>query len=103
MDSSLEHDARRTPATYERILKSVAGHTITVHCTITGQMAGRPKYFEEFLSFWSLRREVRQIWFSLFTPQVGAKGEEVLTAAARQEVLNELVGLRTRFPKLSLP
>jgi sulfatase maturation enzyme AslB (radical SAM superfamily) len=98
-----EHDARRTPATYERILKSIAGHTITVHCTITGQMVGRPKYFEEFLSFWSHRKEVRQIWFSLFTPQVGAEGEEVLTAAARQEVLNELVELRTRFPKLSLP
>src|SRR5580765_1683339 len=30
-----EHDARRKPATYERILKNIAGHQITVHCTIT--------------------------------------------------------------------
>src|SRR5438045_3487213 len=32
-----EHDARRKPATYERILKNIAGHRITVHCTITRQ------------------------------------------------------------------
>ncbi|HXG65211.1 MAG TPA: radical SAM protein, partial [Blastocatellia bacterium] len=98
-----EHDVRRTPATYARILQSIAGHRITVHCTVTGQMAGRPKYFEEFLSFWSSRQEVKQIWFSLFTPQVGAEGEEILTPQAREEVLTELAGLRPRFPKLTLP
>jgi sulfatase maturation enzyme AslB (radical SAM superfamily) len=26
-----EHDQRRTPATYERILKHIAGHQVTVH------------------------------------------------------------------------
>ncbi|HKP87632.1 MAG TPA: radical SAM protein [Blastocatellia bacterium] len=98
-----EHDVRRAPATYERILKSIAGHKITVHCTITGQMMGRPKYFEEFLSFWSDRQEVKQIWFSLFTPQVGAEGEEILSPSAREEVLTELAGLRGSFPKLVLP
>jgi sulfatase maturation enzyme AslB (radical SAM superfamily) len=98
-----EHDVRRTPATYERILKSIAGHHITVHCTVTGQMAGRPGYFEEFLSFWSERPEVKQVWFSLFTPQVGAEGEEVLTPSAREAVLGELAELRGRFPKLVLP
>lgn len=98
-----EHDIRRAPATYERILKSIAGHRITVHCTVTGQMVGRPKYFEEFLNFWSDRPEVKQVWFSLFTPQIGAQGEEILTPRAREEVLKELVGLRSRFPKLVLP
>ena len=98
-----EHDVRRAPATYERILKSIAGHQITVHCTVTGQMVGRPGYFEEFLYFWSERPEVKQIWFSLFTPQVGAEGEEILTPGAREEVLNELAGMRGRFPKLVLP
>src|SRR5213075_1295661 len=29
-----EHDARRRPATYERILKNIDGHRITVHCTV---------------------------------------------------------------------
>jgi hypothetical protein len=30
---STEHDKRRSPATYERILKHIAGHRLTVHCT----------------------------------------------------------------------
>jgi hypothetical protein len=33
-----EHDVRRAPATYDRILKNIAGQKITIHCTITGQM-----------------------------------------------------------------
>lgn len=98
-----EHDIRRAPATYERILKNISGHRITVHCTITGQMADRQKYFEEFLSFWSSKPEVRQIWFSLFTPQIGGTGDELLSASARARVLSELAALRGKFPKLSLP
>lgn len=98
-----EHDVRRAPATYDRILKNIVGHQITVHCTITGQMAGRPNYLEKFLSFWSSQPEVRQIWFSLFTPQVGATGEEILSPREREEVLVELAGLRQKFPKLTLP
>jgi sulfatase maturation enzyme AslB (radical SAM superfamily) len=98
-----EHDVRRTPATYERILKSIAGHQITVHCTITGQMTGRPKYLEEFVSFWSARDEVKQVWFRLFTPQVGADDEEILAPRQRQAVLQELAELRPAFPKLYLP
>ena len=98
-----EHDIRRTPATYDKILKNIVGHQITVHCTITSQMADRPKYFEDFLSFWSARSEVRQIWFSLFTPQIGAHEEEILTLEQRESVLAELARLRTMFPKLTLP
>ncbi len=33
-----EHDARRFPATYERILKNIAAHQVIVHCTITRRM-----------------------------------------------------------------
>ena len=44
-----EHDVRRTPATYERILKNTADTKITVHCTITGQMMKRPGYLQEFV------------------------------------------------------
>src|ERR1044071_5630443 len=60
-----EHDARRAPATYERILKHIAGHTITVHCTATRQLT-RPGYLDEFLRFWSGRAEVEKIWVSLY-------------------------------------
>ena len=84
-------------------MKSIDGHKITVHCTVTGQMVGRPKYFEEFASFWSNRQEVKQIWFSLFTPQVGAEGDEILSPTARAEVLTEFVRLRDQFPKLVMP
>jgi len=98
-----EHDVRRAPATYDRILKSIAGHSITVHCTVTGQMADRPKYFEQFLSFWSSRPEVNKIWFSLFTPQMDAQGEEILSPGKKMEVLKELAELRTKFTKLDLP
>jgi MoaA/NifB/PqqE/SkfB family radical SAM enzyme len=98
-----EHDERRKPATYERILKSIAGHQITVHCTVTGQMAGRNGYLEEFVRFWSARDEVKQIWFSLFTPQVGAEDVEILTPPARESVLRELAALRPDYPKLVLP
>jgi hypothetical protein len=60
-----DHDRRRTPATYDRILSSISG---TPHdsLSVTGQMARNAR----------LRRvpgvlvgapEVKQIWFSLFT------------------------------------
>jgi hypothetical protein len=66
-----EHGLRRAPATYQRILKNIVGENITIHCTITVQMMKRPGYLKEFLEFWTPRSEVRKIWLSLFTPQVG--------------------------------
>jgi MoaA/NifB/PqqE/SkfB family radical SAM enzyme len=98
-----EHDRRRAPATYQRILQNIVGHSITVHCTITTQMSRRAGSFEEFLSFWSAKPEVNRIWFSLFTPQMGEELEEILPPQERAEVLQELARLRPRFPKLYLP
>lgn len=98
-----EHNVRRKPATYDRILKNIEGHQVNVHCTVTHQMTGRSGYFEQFLSFWSAKPEVKKIWFSLFTPQLGAAAEEILTADDRAQVLTELVELRRVFPKLYLP
>src|ERR1043166_3232233 len=63
-----EHDKRRTPATYDRILKHIVGHHITVHCTITRQQVNRPGYIDDFLRIWSEQREVEKIWISLYTP-----------------------------------
>jgi sulfatase maturation enzyme AslB (radical SAM superfamily) len=97
-----EHDVRRAPATYDRILKSISGHTITVHCTVTGQMARKPGYFEQFLTFWSERPEVNTIWFSLFTPQKNAQAQEILSPQERTRVVNQLAELRTQFPKLDM-
>lgn len=98
-----EHDQRRKPATYEKILANIVGHKITVHSTVTTQMTTRPGYLHEFLSFWSAKSEVRKIWFSLFTPQKGTEQEECLSPANRERVLAELAELRNEFPKLELP
>jgi sulfatase maturation enzyme AslB (radical SAM superfamily) len=97
-----EHDIRRKPATYERILKNISGHQITVHCTITRQMTERPQYLYEFMDFWSDRPETEKIWFSLFTPQVGETSYEILPPAARIQVVRDLVDIREKYPKLSM-
>jgi MoaA/NifB/PqqE/SkfB family radical SAM enzyme len=98
-----EHDARRKPATYERILRHIEGHSTTVHCTITSQTARRPGYYDEFLEFWSARPEVRQVWFSLFTPQMGAQDEEILSPEVKANLLSELYSLKHKYPKLIMP
>ncbi len=98
-----EHDVRRKPATYERILKSIAGTKVTIHCTVTGQMMERPGYLEDFVRFWSEREETRRIWFSLFTPQQGAVGTEILTPDERRRIIGELLRLRVAYPALDMP
>ena len=97
-----EHDVRRKPATYERILQNIEGHRIIVHCTITGQMMKRPGYLEEFVRFWSAREEARKIWFSMFTPQRGADSPECLTVIERDRAIRELLRLRESYPKLKM-
>jgi MoaA/NifB/PqqE/SkfB family radical SAM enzyme len=98
-----EHDERRKPATYERILKNIVGSKVTIHCTITSQIAERPGYLEEFLAFWSQRPEIAKVWFSIFTPQIGANDPEILSPAQRASVITELRDLRVKYPVLDMP
>lgn len=98
-----EHDARRKPATYERILKNIAGQAITIHSTITGLLVKRPGYLREFLEFWTPRPEIHKVWFSLFTPQIGDDLPEILTAEERRQAIAELLQLRKQFSKLDMP
>jgi len=98
-----EHDVRRTPATYDRILKHIEGHRITVHCTVTRQQTMRKGYIEEFVGTWSANPNVRSIWLSLYTPQVGEASAERLTPGDRARVVDELKVLRERFAKLQMP
>jgi MoaA/NifB/PqqE/SkfB family radical SAM enzyme len=95
-----EHDERRKPATYERILKHIEGHDIRVHCTVTRQQVRRDGYLEEFAKFWSANPAVSQIWFSLYTPQVGEVSTERLTKSDRQKVVSDLLAFRVKYPKL---
>ena len=98
-----EHDIRRAPATYDRILKNIAGQNVTIHCTITGQMMQRPDYLREFLEFWAPRPEIRKVWFSLFTPQRGDQLPEMLRPRERVQAIADMLALRREFPKLDMP
>jgi MoaA/NifB/PqqE/SkfB family radical SAM enzyme len=97
-----EHDVRRTPATYERILKHIEGHQITVHCTVTRQQVRRDGYLEEFLTTWEANPHTRLIWISLYTPQKGEISDERLTPADRARVIADLRRLRPLFSKLQM-
>jgi len=97
-----EHDERRKPATYERILKNIQGHRVAVHCTITRQMTARPRYLYDFMDFWSARPETGKVWFSLFTPQIGETSDEILPREARVRIVRELIDMRAIYPKLSM-
>ena len=98
-----EHDVRRAPATYDRILRNIAGQRVTIHCTVTGQMMKRPGYLGEFLEFWTPRPEIKKVWFSLFTPQVGDQMPEILSSEERQRAITDMVELRRKYPKLDMP
>src|SRR5918994_6663723 len=98
-----EHDRRRTPATYDRILKHIAGHQITVHCTVTRQQTARDGYIEEFIRTWSDNADTRLIWVSMYTPQRGEISEEILTPHDRERVVAALMSLRHRYPKIRMP
>jgi sulfatase maturation enzyme AslB (radical SAM superfamily) len=98
-----EHDVRRAPATYDRILKNIEGQNITIHCTITGQMMKRPGYLRQFLEYWTPRAEIRKVWFSLFTPQIGDRVPEILQSDERSQAIADMLALRKQFPKLDMP
>jgi MoaA/NifB/PqqE/SkfB family radical SAM enzyme len=97
-----EHDVRRKPATYERILKNIVGQQVTVHCTITSQMMKRPGYLAEFVDFWSEQDAVKRIWMSMFTPQRGDFPPERLSQAERRQAVRDLTEIRRRRPKLDM-
>ena len=98
-----EHDARRTPATYDRILRHIEGHEITVHCTVVRQFLAREDYLREFARAWSVQTGVRKIWFSLFTPQIGDRPAERLTAGDRAAAIDRIAALRSLYPKVYAP
>jgi MoaA/NifB/PqqE/SkfB family radical SAM enzyme len=94
------HDVRRKPATYDRILKNIAGCKVNMHGTITRPMLDRRDYIEEYISFWNARSEIVRIWISLYTPQKREHAAEILNPVERETVAAELPALRQRYPKL---
>lgn len=98
-----DHDARRMPATYSRVLKNISGHRVTVHCTITAQMMQRPEYLDDFLAFWASNPNIKRVWMSFFTPQKGASDAEILSRVERERAVSDLLRLRALHPKLDMP
>jgi sulfatase maturation enzyme AslB (radical SAM superfamily) len=97
-----EHDERRKPATYDRILQNIRGQHIVVHCTITRQQVQRDGYLEEFVRFWSQQQTTKRIWMSLYTPQNGEVSPERLTPENRSRVVAELSRLSRKYAKLKM-
>ena len=95
-----DHDVRRKPATYERILKNIEGRKVNVHWVVTRPMLTRPGYLEEYVSFWSARAEVDRIWVSVYTPQIGEQSAETLTASDRVLLARSLPALSKQYRKL---
>ncbi len=98
-----DHDLRRAPATYDRILRNIAGHQVIVHCTILPQFLQKPDYLREFTETWSTRKNTRKIWFSLFTPQKGDSPPERLSLEERRNAISRVAELRTMYPKVDAP
>jgi len=97
-----DHDRRRKPATYQKILENIKGREVIIHCTVTSQMASKADSLREFAGYWGGVDEVSSIRFSLYTPQVGETSEEILSPDLRKRVVEELRDLQKVEPKLRL-
>lgn len=95
-----DHDKRRHPATYAKILENISGRRVDISWVVTGPMMRTAGYLEEYLAFWTARPEVDRIWLNIYTPQVGERSEEVLRPEDRHTLVAELPKLKRRFPQL---
>jgi len=98
-----DHDVRRTPATYERILKNIAGRNVYIHWTIVRSHVEQPGYLEEYVRFWTAQSEVHRVWCSLYTPQRGEATPEMLSPENRQALASELPLLAKKYSKFLVP
>jgi len=94
-----DHDVRRKPATYARILENVNGRSVNIHWTITRPMLAREGYLEQYVSFWNARPEVNRIWVSLYSPQQGEESREMLRPDERAAVATKLASFEKKYPK----
>jgi MoaA/NifB/PqqE/SkfB family radical SAM enzyme len=95
-----DHDRRRAPATYARILENIKGRRVDISWVITRPQMERPGYLDDYLAFWSSRQETDRIWLSVYTPQVGEHSQEMLTPEQRRMLVAELPALKARHPAL---
>jgi sulfatase maturation enzyme AslB (radical SAM superfamily) len=97
-----DHDVRRKPATYERILRNIEGRRVNVHWTVVRKNIEQPGYMDRYLEFWNARPEVDRIWISVYTPQLGEESAERLTPANRVALAEYFNSVRGKYPKLTM-
>lgn len=95
-----EHDKRRAPATYDRILQNIAGRQVSVHWTIVRSHVTEKDYVEKYLDFWSARPEVQHIVISVYSPQRDERTPEMLTPADRSQLADRLARMDGKYPKV---
>ncbi len=97
-----DHDVRRKPATYERILRNIEGRRVNVHWTVVRSNVETPGYMNRYLDFWNARPEVDRIWVSVYTPQLNEESAERLTAQNRLALAEYFNANATRYSKLTM-
>ena len=95
-----DHDVRRKPATYERILRNIQDCQVNVHWTVVRKNLHEAGYMDRYLEFWNNRPEVNRIWVSVYTPQVGEDSAERLLDADRKSLGDYFLSVGNRYPKL---
>ncbi len=95
-----DHDQRRTPATYDRILQNIARRRVDISWVVTRPQMERTGYLDEYLAFWSTRPEIDRIWLSIYTPQIGEQSAEMLTPEQRRALVAALPLLKDTYPEL---
>ncbi len=97
-----DHDQRRKPATYSRILKNIAGRKVNIHWTVVRKNIEERDYMDRYLNFWNAQPEVNRIWVSVYTPQVDEESAERLTEENREELGTYFSSVAGRYPKLTM-
>ena len=97
-----DHDIRRKPATYDRILRNINSNKVNIHWTVIRSNVEQPGYMDRYLGFWNSRPEVNRIWVSVYTPQIGEDSPERLTPENRRQLAKFLTGAAGGYPKLTM-
>jgi len=97
-----DHNIRRQPATYERILKNITGCKVNVHWTVVRKNVEEAGYLDRYLAFWNERPEVHNIWVSVYTPQLDEESPEKLTRENRFQLAEYFNGIGRRYSKLTM-
>ena len=97
-----DHDVRRKPATYDRILKTIEGSKVNVHWTVVRSNIEQPGYMDRYLDFWNSRPEVNNVWVSIYTPQLDEDSPERLTQKNRRDLASYFQSIKGKYPKATM-